>query len=66
MLADCTQGQVYSDVLRKMKIPFLMAYGCEPTTKDAALNTRYVAWWFVSGHRQHAAILEVYEATKST
>lgn len=49
-----------------MKIPFLMAYGCEPTTKAAALNTRYVAWWFVSGHRQHTAILEVYEATKST
>lgn len=66
MLADCTQGQVYSGVLRKMKIPFLMAYGCEQTTKAAALNTRYVAWWFVSGHRQHTAILEVYEATKST
>ena len=29
--------------------------------KTAALNTRYLAWWTMIGHRQHTVILEVYE-----
>ena len=43
------------------RVPFLMSDGCTPTEKASALNTRYLAWWYVPGHRQHTAILDVYE-----
>lgn len=32
-----------------------------PTSKSAALNTRYIGWWYVPGHRQHTGIIESYE-----
>lgn len=35
-----------------------------PTSKSAALNTRYKDWWYVPGHRQHTAIIEIYEKNK--
>ena len=38
-----------------------MGSGITPTLKTAALNTRYIGWWYVPGHRQHTALIEIYE-----
>lgn len=38
-----------------------MGSGITPTLKTAALNTRYIGWWYVPGHRQHTGIIEIYE-----
>lgn len=42
-------------------VPFLVSDIVAPTKKTSALNTRYLAWWYIKGHRQHTAILELYE-----